>query len=276
MSQSKFAADGSVVLITGASRGIGRATASLLARDGYRVFGTSRSGTPEAGDRFEMLPLDVTSDDSVRACVSSVMSRCGRIDVLVNNAALALLGAIEEVSIEDARAVFEANFFGLARMTNAVLPSMRQRKQGRIINFGSLAAFLPVPYHAYLSASKAAVVTYSEALRLEVRPLGIHVSVVEPGFVATHPGDKFEPLLGKRCIADYAEEKRRALAVFREGQASGADPQLVAETVRDILRSPAPACHYPVGAEKWYARFAQVLPASLIESMIVHRLGLAH
>ncbi len=104
-----------------------------------------------------------------------------------------LLGAAEEISIEEARAVFETSFFGMARVTNAVLPGMRQRKSGLIINFGSAGAHLPVPFHGYTSASKAAVVSYSDALRLELKPLNIDVSLVEPGFVATHPDEAGAP-----------------------------------------------------------------------------------
>lgn len=171
----------SVVLVTGANRGIGHATAALLAEHGYRVFGTARKPARESPDGFELVPLDVTSEESVRSCVSAVLERAGRIDVLINNAGVGLIGASEEASINEATALFDTNLFGVARMVNAVLPAMRARRSGLIINFGSLGATLPVPFHGYLSASKAAVTTYSDALRLELKSLGIDVSVVEPG-----------------------------------------------------------------------------------------------
>ena len=161
------------------------------------------------------MPLDVTSEESVSSCVSAVLERARRIDVLVNNAGVGLLGAVEEVSVEEARTLFDTNFFGvartnffgLARMVNAVLPGMRQRRSGLIINLGSLRATLPIPFHGYLSASKAAVTTYSDALRLALRSLGISVSVVEPGMTATHPGEQFAQLRVARSIDDYAERK---------------------------------------------------------------------
>ena len=132
--------DRSIVLVTGASRGIGEATAGLLAERGYRVFGTARRPAADRVDGFEMLPLDVTSGESVKSCVSAVLERAGGIDVLVNNAGIGLIGAVEETPVEDAAALFDANLFGAARMVNAVLTGMRQRKSGLIINFGSLAA----------------------------------------------------------------------------------------------------------------------------------------
>jgi len=129
-----------VVLVTGASCGIGKATATLLAEKGFRVFGTSRRPSGAQDNGFQMLPLDVTSDQSVATCTSSVLEQAGRIDVLVNNAGIGVLGALEETSLAEARAVFETNFFGMVRMVNAVLPGMRHRKHGLIINLGSLAA----------------------------------------------------------------------------------------------------------------------------------------
>src|SRR5215470_2309094 len=132
--------DQRVVLITGASSGVGQAAARLLAEHGYRVFGTSRNVTG-GGDAsgITMLPLDVRSDDSATACVNSVVTQAGRIDILVNNAGYELAGALEEHSMDEAKAQFETNFLGVVRMVKAVLPSMRQQKQGQIINVSSLS-----------------------------------------------------------------------------------------------------------------------------------------
>lgn len=261
-----------VILITGASRGIGYATASLLARDGYHVFGTSRKPSSTDGAGYETLPLDVTSDASVQSCVAAVIARCGRIDVLVNNAASFLAGAAEEISLAEAHALFETSFFGMARVTGAVLPGMRERRSGRIINFGSAAAHLPIPFHGYISASKAAVVSYSEALRLELKPLNVHVSLVEPGFVATHPHEAFAQLTVKRSIDDYAVPERHAFAVFKKGETYGTDPKVVAETVRRIVRSNRPAGHYLVGSATRLVRLAGIAPYSVMESLMARRL----
>jgi short-subunit dehydrogenase len=263
----RAAVDRSVVLVTGANRGIGHATATLLADHGYQVFGTARKPAEASSDRFRVLPLDVTSERSVRSCVQAVLDRAGRIDVLVNNAAVGLIGAIEETSIEEVTTLFDTNLFGVARMVNAVLPAMRERRTGLIINFGSLAATLPIPFHAYLSASKAAIITYSDALRLELAGLGIEVAVIEPGMIATHPGERFAALKVANSIDDYAEPQRRATAVIEHGQSAGAEPRIVGETVLKIIRSKAPSPHYLVGRERWLLRLSKILPASTVESL---------
>src|SRR5215831_16746314 len=175
-----------VILITGASSGVGQSTARLLSQKGYRVFGTTRNpASAEAIPTVEMLALDVRSDDSVAACVKAVANRVGRIDVLVNNAAYELAGAIEEISLDEAKAQFETNFFGVLRMVKAVLPSLRQQKQGQIINVSSLSGVSSIPFMGLYSASKFALEGYTEALRLEVAPLNIRVSLTEAGFLKT-------------------------------------------------------------------------------------------
>src|SRR5437879_6181026 len=175
-----------VALVTGASSGIGEATAKRLAATGYKVFGTSRRAAPAGQRSFEMLTLDVTSDPSVEAAVGEVMRRAGRIDVLVNNAGFGVAPAgAEESSIEQAQAIFDTNFFGIVRMTRAVVPHMRQQGSGRIINIGSVLGLLPMPYGALYSATKHAVEGYSESLDHELRTRGIRVSVIEPAYTKT-------------------------------------------------------------------------------------------
>ncbi|HMB57416.1 MAG TPA: oxidoreductase, partial [Arenimonas sp.] len=176
----------SIALVTGASSGIGQATASRLADAGYTVYGTSRRGAVSGQQNFAMLPLDVTSDESVAAAVSELIRREGRIDLLVNNAGFGVApGGAEESSIEQAKAVFETNFFGLLRMTRAVLPHMRRQGSGRIINIGSVLGFLPMPYGALYAATKHAIEGYSESLDHELRTMGIRVSVIEPAYTKT-------------------------------------------------------------------------------------------
>jgi NAD(P)-dependent dehydrogenase (short-subunit alcohol dehydrogenase family) len=170
-----------IAIVTGASSGIGEATAKRLANAGYNVYGTSRRGAQAGKQPFEMLALDVTSDESVEAAVSEVMQRDGRIDLLVNNAGFGVApGGAEESSIDQARSIFETNFFGLIRMTRAVVPHMRRQGNGRIINIGSVLGFLPMPYGALYAATKHAVGGYSESLDHELRTRGIRVSVIEP------------------------------------------------------------------------------------------------
>src|SRR5437867_10634265 len=172
---------GSIALVTGASSGIGEATAKRLAMAGYKVYGSSRRGA-QAGQRsFAMLPLDVTSDESVETAVTEVLRLEGRIDLLVNNAGFGVAPAgAEESSLEQAWSIFDTNFFGIVRMTRAVVPYMRRQGNGRIINIGSVLGFLPMPYGALYAATKHAIEGYSESLDHELRTRGIRVSVIEP------------------------------------------------------------------------------------------------
>src|SRR5438477_11483498 len=175
-----------VALVTGASSGIGEATAQRLATAGYKVYGTSRRGGPTSPQSFQMLPLDVTSDASVEGAVKEVMRLEGRIDLLVNNAGFGVAPAgAEESSIDQARSIFETNFFGVVRVTRAVVPHMRRQGSGRILNIGSVLGFLPMPYGALYAATKHAIEGYSESLDHELRTRGIRVSVIEPAFVKT-------------------------------------------------------------------------------------------
>ena len=202
-----------VVLITGASSGVGQSTARLLSQNGYKVFGTSRNPAGTAGiANVKMLALDVTSDDSVAACVKVVANDTGRIDVLVNNAAYELAGALEEISIEEAKAQFETNFFGVMRMVKAVLPYMRHQKQGQIINVSSLSGVSSIPFMGIYSASKFALEGYTDALRIEVRPFNIHASLTEAGFLKT-------PMMNKRQVSaaqlkEYELRRQRAFTAM--------------------------------------------------------------
>ena len=168
-----------VALVTGASSGFGALTANRLSEQGWRVFGTSRQEQKRSG--VEMLRLEVCSQESVYRCVSEVIGAAGRVDLLINNAGTAHLSLVEETPPEDAEALFQTNFFGTVRVTNAVLPGMRERGGGRVINVGSLAGLVAVPGQAFYAASKHALEGYSESLRYEVEPFGISVSVIEPG-----------------------------------------------------------------------------------------------
>src|SRR6185503_18619093 len=212
-----------VALVTGASSGIGEATAKRLALAGYKVYGTSRRGAAPGRRSFEMLPLDVTSDESVEAAVTKVIRLDGRIDLLVNNAGFSIAPAgAEESSIEQARSIFDTNFFGLVRMTRVVVPHMRHQGRGRIINIGSVLGFLPAPYMALYAASKHAVEGYSESLDHELRTRGIRVSVIEPAYTKT----QFDAnLLGPDSKLDEYREARAALGeVLKEVMATGDEP----------------------------------------------------
>ena len=174
-----------IALVTGASSGFGQLTASLLTQSGFHVFGTSRRSI-SGGDGVEMLALDVTSPTSVDACVRAVLTRCDRIDVLVNNAGQTHASMVEETPIETAMDVFATNFWGVVRVTNAFLPTMRRQQAGLIINVSSLAGLVGVPGQAFYAASKHALEGYSELLQTELRQFNIDVSLIEPGFFRTN------------------------------------------------------------------------------------------
>ncbi|MFN6565309.1 MAG: SDR family NAD(P)-dependent oxidoreductase [Nostoc sp. ChiSLP01] len=166
-----------VVLVTGASSGFGQLIAQKLAAVDYCVFGTSRKEHPPS-QGVEMLRLDVTSDSSVQSCINGLVTRTKRIDVLVNNAGQIHASMIEETSLEQAKEIFETNFWGVVRVTNAVLPIMRQQRSGHIINMSSVAGLIGAPGQGFYSASKFALEGYSEALSVELDPFNIQVSLV--------------------------------------------------------------------------------------------------
>lgn len=251
-----------VVLVTGASSGIGKSIAALLSSKGYKVYGTSRNPSNGA-TAYEMLKLDVNSDESVRSCISLIMKKSGRIDVLVNNAGYAMTGAIEELSISESKSQFDTNFFGMLRVTNEVLPIMREQSAGRIINMGSLAGSIPVAFQGMYAATKAAVLAYSDALRKEVKNLNIKVSVIEPGFFNTKIIEK--NVDSSKRIEEYRIPKERVLSKLRNALKNGGDPQLIAETVFKIIESPSPRLRYPIGKEKIFLPLKKFGPEPVSE-----------
>src|SRR5437899_2741488 len=175
-----------VALVTGASSGIGKAASLALVEAGFEVVGTSRKASGVAQrDGVTFLDLDVTSDESVSAVVRRVIERFGRLDVLVNNAGTGAAGAAEESSVAQDQRVFDINFFGLIRMTKAVLPHMRAQGRGRIINISSVLGLVPAPYMAVYAATKHATEGYSESVDHEVREHGVRVLLVEPAYTRT-------------------------------------------------------------------------------------------
>ena len=258
----------SIALVTGASSGIGEATAQRLAAAGYKVYGTSRRGAQASGRAFEMLPLDVTSDESVEALVAEVMQRHGRIDLLVNNAGFGVAPAgAEESSIEQARTIFETNFFGVVRMTRAVVPHMRQQGSGRIINIGSVLGFLPMPYGALYAATKHAIEGYSESLDHELRTRGIRVSVIEPAYTKT----SFDTnLLEADAKLDAYREVRAAVDKrIKEVMTTAEPPGVVADVVLKAASAANPKRRYTAGV---LARRLQMLrrfaPAALVDAAL--------
>lgn len=262
-----------VALVTGASSGIGQATAARLAEAGYRVFGTSRRSAGDPGP-VEMLSLDVTSDASVRAVIEAVVSRAGRIDLLVNNAGFGVApAAAEESSIEQAKAIFDTNFFGIVRMTRAVLPLMREQGGGRIINIGSVLGFLPAPYMALYAATKHAIEGYSESVDHEVRTRGIRVSVIEPAYTKT-PFDAHlvEP---DEVLVAYGDARAQVTKRVTEVMSTADSPHVVAEVVLQAASATHPKVRYTAGRLASRLRFFRTwLPSPMMDTGIRSDLGI--
>ncbi|QBC30652.1 oxidoreductase [Pandoraea sp. XY-2] len=257
-----------VALVTGASSGIGQATAQRLADAGYTVFGTSRRAALTGQRSFEMLTLDVTSDESVAAVVNEVIRQAGRIDVLVNNAGFGVAPAgAEESSIEQARSIFDTNFFGVVRMTRAVIPHMRQQRSGRIVNIGSVLGFVPMPFGALYAATKHAIEGYSESLDHELRAWGIRVSVIEPAYTKTPFDANFlEP---DAKLDAYREARTVVSNRVNEVMATATEPRVVADVVLRAAVAARPKLRYPAGALasrlQWLRRFA---PAAMVDAAL--------
>jgi NAD(P)-dependent dehydrogenase (short-subunit alcohol dehydrogenase family) len=269
-----------VVLITGASSGIGQACATYLHERSYTVYGTSRQASPpdpaqmratrDAGGSHVMVQMDVTNGESVERAVHAVMRVEGRIDVLVNNAGIGICGAVEDTPIEAAKEQFETNFFGGMRVTRAVLPGMRKRRSGLIVNVSSMAGRLGIPFQGLYSASKFALEGLSEALRLEVRPFGIEVVVLEPG-------DHCTEFTANRCWTDLAQQnpaykKRasRALAVMEHDEQQGPPPERIAAALERIIRRRSPRLRYPIGrlTQRLSLLLKSILPSKWFERIV--------
>ncbi|MCH7531178.1 MAG: SDR family oxidoreductase [Gemmatimonadetes bacterium] len=247
---------GRVVFVTGSSTGIGEATALHFAHLGDTVYATMRAPDRSGGElrvaaRGEeldvtLLALDVDDDHSVARAIGAAMERSGHIDVLVNNAGIGKLTSVEEVSMEDAKAVFETNVLGPLRTMQAVLPSMRERRSGAIVNITSISGRLVSGGHGIYSSSKYALEAMSEALAIETRKYGLRVIIIEPGFISTPILDK----ASKPLDADgpYAEVLSRMQAMYTHARAQADPPSVVAEAIAHALDDPEPKLRYVVGA----------------------------
>lgn len=235
------------VLITGASSGIGWVSAERLAADGHHVFGTSRSSGANGPSGVTMLALDVRSEDSAAAAIAEVARQAGRIDVLVNNAGQVQGGCVEEVTIDQYRAVFETNFLGAVRMIQSVLPIMRRQNSGQILNMGSIAGRIASPYVSAYAATKHALEALTESLRTEVARFGISVSILEPAFYRTSATTNAQGP-GRRVEA-YDGLRDRAAAAFGKQMMNAPEPGEVADVVARLVEAgQGPRC-VPVGSE---------------------------
>jgi NAD(P)-dependent dehydrogenase (short-subunit alcohol dehydrogenase family) len=263
-----------VVLVTGASRGIGKAIAEKFAQYGDRVYGTARQPESIQWAAGTLLPLDVQKEASVAQCIETILSQAGRIDVLVNNAGITITGAIEELSLTQVKAVFETNFFGVVRMTQAVLPAMRRQAAGRIVNIGSVAGFLPMPFQAVYAATKHALAGWTETLDLEVRRFGIRAILIQPGFFRTDIDRN--STTGSFIDSVYEDERSRVVEKIRLSVENGDDPVKVAEAVLQQATKKVPQVKVLVGRGARQVRILRtLLPRALFELGLRRQFGLS-
>mgnify|MGYP000226713887 CR=1 FL=1 len=271
--------NGQVVLLTGASSGIGKATAMLLMEKGFHVYGTSRKASGGSGSEpvfrstsggfVEMIPLDVTSEESAENAVHTVLEREGRIDVLISNAGMGIAGAIEDTSAEEALKQFDVNFFGALRVIRQVLPVMRKQEYGKIIVISSVAGQISIPYQSMYSASKYALEALVEALRHEVAPFGIKACLVEPG--DTRTGFTSSRIIVKAAgeNSPYDERFRKSLGRMEHDEQNGARPEKVAKVIYGMILKENPPIRKAVGfGYKAALVLKRLLPSGLVEKLV--------
>ncbi len=264
---------GKVTLVTGASSGIGREIALLLAQRGARVFGTARnpkSASPISG--VEFVRMDVTDDASVNEALREIAQKAGPVEVLVNNAGFGLIGAAEEIAIQEARDQFETNFFGVLRVTNAVLAGMRQAGYGRIVNISSVVGFIPAPFMSMYAASKHAIEGYTETLDHEVRQFGVRAVLVQPSYTKSNINQNEKT--AQSHLDAYAVHRERMHGLVAKGVKNGDEPQLVAEAVLRAVTAKSPRLRYPVGKGVLVSLLHRFAPVALFDRAIRKQSGL--
>lgn len=267
MSKSK------VVVVTGVSSGIGRATAEKFARHGCEVLGTVRSiakAPPLQG--VKLIEMDVRDDASVQRGIQTIIDQAGRIDVLVNNAGTALLGAVEETSISEAESLMDTNVLGPLRTIKATLPHMRTQRSGRIINVSSVLGFLPAPYMGLYAASKHAVEGLSESLDHELRQFGIRVVLVEPAFTKTNL-DTNSPQVAS-VIAAYAAERGLVVQTIAKSISHAPEADGVADTIVDAAFGPWRMRRPPSGKASLLSKLRRFMPSGPVDASLRKEFGL--
>lgn len=269
-----------VILLTGASSGIGLQAARMLAKQGHKVYGAARRTeliAQENNANIIPVKLDITVDESIQEAVQQVIAAEGRVDVLVNNAGYGSYGPIECVSMEEARRQMEVNVFGLARITQLVLPYMRQQGSGRIVNIASVAGHIATYFGGWYHVSKFAVEGFSDALRLECEPMGIQVCLVEPGAIKTDWGPIAADHLSEAVKDTAYEEKGNRVAAmmrFMYRRMPIAGPKVVAKAISKASNDEKPKARYHVGTGGWFLLVAHaILPARIYDRLVRFCMG---
>jgi NAD(P)-dependent dehydrogenase (short-subunit alcohol dehydrogenase family) len=260
-----------VVLITGGSSGIGKSIGEFLHHKGFVVYGTSRNPERILNSVFPLIALDVRDADSIHAAVAKVIVTSGRLDVVVNNAGVGITGPLEEIPMQEIKNNFETNLFGPIEVMKAVLPQMRSQQSGLIINITSIAGYMGLPYRSVYSASKGALELITEALRMEVKSFGIHITNVAPGDFATNiASGRFHAPVLKGSV--YETSYGNTLKTMDEHVDSGSNPNEMAEAVYHIIQDREPKIHYKVGVfmQKFSIVLKRILPDKVYEKMLIN------
>lgn len=260
-----------VVLITGASSGIGKSIGEFLHQKGFTVYGTSRNPKQFSDSVFPLLALDVRNADSIRLAIANIIESSGKLDIVINNAGVGITGPLEEIPMEEIKNNFETNFFGPIEVMKSVLPQMRKQKSGLIINITSIAGYMGLPYRSVYSASKGALELITEALRMEVKPFGIQITNIAPGDFATNiaAGRFHAPVInGSAYEISYGNN----LKTMNEHVDSGSNPDEMAKAVYAVIQNPSPKIHYKVGAfmQKFSIVLKRILPDKVYEKMLMN------
>ncbi len=261
-----------IVLITGGSSGIGKAIGIHLTSKGFSVYGTTRNLQKHPDFKtFELLELDVRNPISIEGAVAKIISKEGRLDVLINNAGIGITGPIEETPHEEILKSFDTNFHGPIHMIKAVLPQMREQKSGLIINITSIAGYMGLPFRGIYSASKGALALATEAIRMEIKTFGIEMTTLAPGDFATNiaSGRYHAPI---KQNSPYGAVYARTLKMINDDVDSAGNPKAVAEKVLTIIKTDRPKVHYKVGAfmQKFSLRLKKILPDKVYEKLLLN------
>lgn len=261
----------SIVLITGASSGIGKSTVNTLLEKGYVVYGTSRNWNDiltEKETNYYQIKLDVTDDNSVSNCVKSVLKKEGKIDVLINNAGFGYVSPLMYGTVNHAKDQFETNFFGIIRVIENVMPSMISQKKGKIINIGSIGGRIAIPYQGLYSASKSALAIYSDALRMESKKFNIQVSTVEPGDTRTDFNTR-RKVIEENIPENVKNEMLKALTIMRKAEDTGTNSKKVAKLIYNIVKSKKTKSRYTVGNDAKIVNYGtRLFPKGVIDRLI--------
>jgi short-subunit dehydrogenase len=266
------------VLVTGASAGIGKATAIFLAQNGYTVYGAARRTDKMQHLKtygIKPMALDVTQEDSVMACVEQIIKEAGSIDILVNNAGFGLEGAIEDITIHDARYQFEVNVFGAMRLAQLVLPKMRENGYGKIINISSVGGKVAFPLGGWYHASKFALEALSDSMRNEVKAFGIDVVVVEPGATESEWGNVATDILLKVSgHTAYQDLTAKTHQLFTRLSKDVADPIVIAKLVKKGIEAKSPKARYTPSqmASSVLLFLKRILPDEQMDKLIMGQL----